>query len=358
MTSFVVDRSDIRRSYWIVAADKPLKLGQVRVAVQSVAVTANNISYARFGERLKYWDFYPATPGFGHVPAWGFAEVIETTAEGFAVGDRLYGLFTLAQRLILTVGTPSPTGFVESSPHRQHLAPVYNQYRRVAGNRLIEASGEALCAIFNPLFLTAFLIKDMIDDEGMAPDLVIVSSASSKTSLGLAHALGGGRPGAPQVIGLTSPANLEFASGSGYFDEVVRYEDIERLTKMRAVFVDMAGNAAIRTAVHRHFGDHLVHSAAVGGTHWEALGPANVPAGPRPQLFFAPGRVAKRQADWGVDALDAAYAESWAGFIRSLQTWLRIETVGGREAIGGVYDDVLEGRTDHRTCQIVDLQSV
>jgi hypothetical protein len=38
-----------------------------------------------------------------------------------------------------------------------------------------------------------------------------------------------------------------------------------------ATFVDIAGDGEVRLAVHSHYGDELVHSMAVGVTHWEEL---------------------------------------------------------------------------------------
>jgi hypothetical protein len=35
---------------------------------------------------------------------------------------------------------------------------------------------------------------------------------------------------------------------------------------------DVAGDVEVRRAVHSHYGDELVHSMAVGVTHWEDFG--------------------------------------------------------------------------------------
>lgn len=75
----------------------------------------------------------------------------------------------------------------------------------------------------------------------------------------------------------------------------------------------MAGDGAVRQAVHSHLGDELVHSMAVGVTHWEDLGAGGgeeLP-GPAPKFFFAPDRVSKRAEDWGRAGLEARVAEAW-----------------------------------------------
>ena len=51
-----------------------LPLGQVRMRVDRLAVTANTITYAEMGDMLGYWDFYPTGDDtWGRVPAMGIA---------------------------------------------------------------------------------------------------------------------------------------------------------------------------------------------------------------------------------------------------------------------------------------------
>ena len=112
----------------------------------------------------------------------------------------------------------------------------------------------------------------LADNEDFGADQVVLSSASSKTAAGTALCIsrrGGTRP---QVIGLTSTAHVGFVEGLGCYDRVVTYEDVTSLDPtVTAVFVDIAGNADVRLAVHRHLGDRLSASFTVGMTHHEAL---------------------------------------------------------------------------------------
>jgi len=75
--------------------------------------------------------------------------------------------------------------------------------------------------------------------------------------------------------------------------------DASSLPAAPAVYVDIAGDSAVRSAVHGHFGDELRHSAVVGATHWEAPGDESGEAlpGPQPEFFFAPDHVRRRSAD-------------------------------------------------------------
>ena len=54
-------------------------------------MTANNVTYALMGDAMHYWDFFPAEPGLGLVPLWGFADVVASSTDGVEVGTRVYG---------------------------------------------------------------------------------------------------------------------------------------------------------------------------------------------------------------------------------------------------------------------------
>ena len=93
-TDFMVDRKDLRSSRFsaasLPAAPAP---GEVLLAIDTFALTANNITYAAFGDAMQYWNFFPAAdPAWGRVPVWGFADVIASACEGVAPGERIYGV--------------------------------------------------------------------------------------------------------------------------------------------------------------------------------------------------------------------------------------------------------------------------
>ena len=69
---------------------RPLQPGQVRLAIDSFSLTANNLTYAAFGEAMQYWQFFPSgQEGLGCLPVWGFATVCESGVEGVQVGRRV-----------------------------------------------------------------------------------------------------------------------------------------------------------------------------------------------------------------------------------------------------------------------------
>ncbi len=339
---FVVAKGDLRRTEFRDAAPAPLNDGEVRLAIESFALTANNITYAVFGEAMKYWDFFPGPDGFGRVPVWGHARVEASAHPDIAVGQRFYGYWPMSTHLTV-LAKPGKTGFTDVAPHRQHLAVVYNQYQAVGEDDGLEAHK----ALLQPLFTTAFLIDDQFDEHGFyGAASVILSSASSKTAIGLAALLK--RRGGVKVVGLTSPRNKAFVEGLGFYDQVVLYDDLATAPiEGPAAFVDFAGDAAVLASVHNRFADALKASILVGGTHWEApkTGGGGQLPGPTPAFFFAPDRIAKRRQDGAPGEFERRYGAAWSGFVADAPRWLKVETGQGREAVQAAYLAQVDGGT-------------
>jgi hypothetical protein len=126
----------------------------------------------------------------------------------------------------------------------------------------------------------------------------------------------------------------------------VTYDEIDSLGTDPAVFVDVAGNAEVRSAVHGHFGDTLKHSAAVGITHRGELEGGSELPGPEPSFFFAPNWITKRVEDWGNDGLNERLAADWTPYVKWTTEWLKVEHGSGPEEVERVYRDLLDGKSD------------
>lgn len=337
---FLVAKSDLRRTEFREVEPPPLEDGQVRLAIESFALTANNITYAVFGEMMKYWDFFPAPDGFGRVPVWGHAHVEASAHPEIAVGQRFYGYWPMSTHLTVRAKV-GKTGFTDVSAHRQPMAVVYNQYQAVGEDDELEAHK----ALLQPLYMTSFLIEDFLDESALfGGRSVVLSSASSKTAIGLAYLLKS--RGAAKVVGLTSPRNVGFVEALGYYDQVVTYADLPTAAIERpAVFVDFAGDAGVLKAVHETFGQDLAFSLLVGGTHWEAERGGGELPGPKPVFFFAPDRIAKRRVDWAPGEFETRYGKAWAGFVKDAPRWLTVERSEGREAIQRAFLAQVDGGT-------------
>ena len=369
-TRLLIDRKDLRLTRLVPDPDAPdapggraLAEGEVRLLIDTFSLTANNITYAAFGDAMKYWQFFPAPEAdraqWACLPVWGFAEVQESRAEGVRVGQRLWGYYPAGTHLVVAPARIGRSGFTDGSAHRQELAAVYNQYGDTAADPGWSPALEGLQAVLKPLFITSFLIDDFLADNNFfGARQLLLSSASSKTAFGTAFCLAmrRGTPGQPRVVGLTSPGNVAFTQALGCYDAVLPYADLTTLPRSEpAVYVDFSGDAPLRRAVHEYFGDAaLMHSASIGGTHWEALGSGAGLPGPRPTLFFAPAQVKKRAAPppegWGPAELQRRIGQAWGAFLQRIAAaeppWVRVVTQSGPQALQEAYLALLEGRVD------------
>lgn len=343
--NFEVDRTDLHRCRVVDDPRRDLGPGEARLEVDAFALTANNITYAVAGDMLRYWDFFPTEAPWGRVPVWGFADVMESRHDDLAVGTRVYGYLPMGTELVVSPGRVDNTGFTDRAAHRAAMAAAYNRYARQPSPPAGGAHAEDQRMVLSPLFVTSFLIDDAIADGAPAPgDRVILSSASSKTALGTAFCLR--RRGDLEVIGLTSPGNVTVVESLGVYDRVVGYGDEAALDVAPSVFVDIAGSAAVRLAVHEHLGADLRSSMIVGVTHWDAPPASGALPGPAPSMFFAPDRIAARSRDWGREELDARLEAVWREYAAWTDGWLRYEHHAGPEALEQVYRALLDNAAD------------
>ncbi len=359
----LIDRADLHLTRFVpdpdAAAQRPLADGEVRLAIDRFALTANNITYAAFGEAMKYWQFFPSPDAaWGCLPVWGFAVVSASRVTGIDTGRRIYGYLPAGTHLVVTAAAVSRSGFVDAAAHRQDLAAVYNRYVFCDADAAWQARLEGLQAVLRPLFTTSFLLEDFLAENNFfGARQVLLSSASSKTAFGTAlcltqRAATGVRP---EVVGLTSVGNLPFTQRLGLYDRVLPYDDVTTLdASVPTLYVDFAGNAALRSTVHHHFDGTLVYSSSIGGTHWSALGSGARLPGPRPTLFFAPAQIKRRAGPppdgWGRDGLEARLSSAWQAFIARVEDaqppWVRIVDANGSAATISAYLALLEGRAD------------
>jgi len=343
-------------------ATRDLAAGEVEFAIDLVALTANNITYAALGEKTPflgpdagYWDFFSERSEPGHLPVWGFGTVARSAAEGVEEGERFYGYWPLASHAVLTVGKLHPGGFVEGTPRRATLPGAYNNYARLSSFGDFRAEDRDWWPIHRPLFMTGWLIGDQFEDEGdFGAATVIVSGASSKTALGFAHTMKA-RVGSPKLVALASARSKAFTEGTGLYDHVVDYDAVDAIAAAgKVAFVDFAGNPAATRAVHERFGDDLVLSMIVGITHWDAeRGGAPLP-GARPVGFFAPGRMQKRSADWGSPGFRDRSEAAWLGFMDAAKRLTAIDKRGGAEAALAAYRDAVAGKVDPSTGVLIE----
>ncbi len=346
------DRADLSRTVLReVPVPEPAD-GQALLRVDRVGVTANNVTYAVLGKAFRYWEFFPTEPGFGVVPLWGFAEVAASRAEGVRVGDRLYGYLPSASHLLVTPGRVDGRGFRDEAPHRTGLPSPYNAYALTSGDAAYQPDREDLQVLYRPLFWTSYLLADRLVDADLQPgEVVLLSSASSKTAYGAAFEL---RQAGREVVGLTSDGNVAFTEGLGCYDRVVSYDDVATLPAVPSRYVDVAGSTALLAALREHLGAALTGHVVVGVTFQE-LAPAGSLSGTGTAVFFAPDQMVKRIGDWGRDGFEQRFAAAWQRFAPVVEGWVDVTVGHGPQDLQRVWAEVQSGASSPRTGHVLQL---
>ena len=345
-----VNRDNLTEAKTVELPKMDLPDGAVRLKVQSFAVTANNVTYAVAGDRFGYWNFFPAEGEFGIVPMWGHAVVEDSAHPDFKVGERVYGYLPMGTHLTVMPGKVSKHGFMDMAAHRQPMSPIYNQYSRLDADPEHDPAKENERMIFGPLFKTGFLIESFMRRENWhGAEAVILTSASSKTAMGLASVA---KDRSPQIrrIGLTSKGNVGFVEQSGLYDEVIAYDDLDKLAQVPSVSVDFAGNGELLGQLHNHLGENLKYSCLVGATHIEARGGtmdgSGKLAGPEPILFFAPDHAVAAVKELGPEGFGKEVAKSWQRFLSDVGTAIEMDVREGIDAAREAFVTMLGGSVD------------
>ena len=347
ITEMRVGRADMTATEVSRRPAPALEEGQVLVAVERFSLTANNVSYALTGDMLGYWGFFPAPEGWGHVPVWGFGEVVASRCPDVPVGDRLFGYFTTASHVVLQPKDVTAGALTDAAPHRAQFSAFYNGYRRVGGDPPALTGLEDERCIYHPLFMTAFLIADHIEaSDRWGATQAVIGSASSKTALGLAKLLTRGAT-PMKIIGVTSPGNRAFTEGLGCYDQVIDYGAVEQTPVAPTVYVDMSGNRALTTQLHHHLGAEMKQSIGVGATHWRGGGPPEATddlPGAKPGFFFAPTQAEQRAAEWGADTLMSRAYDALISLTTETKGQIEISHLSGADAVSRAWGDLLENR--------------
>ena len=314
--------------------------GEVRLTLERFALTSNNISYALSGDLLDYWGFFPTETGWGRLPAMGYGIVSESANPEIAVGGRYFGFFPVGSEHIVQAQL-SRSGFIDAGKHRENHAMAYRAFDRVSD---VEGENDNAMLVFRGLFMTSFLAEDFLREQNFfEATQVVITSASSKTSIALAHCLRANST--MRVIGLTSDANVDFVNSIGDYHDVAVYSEISTLNALvPTVVVDMAGNPEVLASVHAHFGESLKYSCSIGATHWDQTSHRVDISGPKPQFFFAPSQLSKRGKEWGREDLNNRLETALNTFIEGSKEWLRIEHSRGADAVSETYSQLVAGK--------------
>ncbi len=348
-------------------SEAELRPNELLVQVEKFGFSANNITYAVIGRTFRYFEFFPAKDeGWGKVPVWGMGRVALSRHPELPAGMRMYGYFPLARYVTLLAGKLGPGGF---EVDRGTLPAVYNRYAPVDRDPFHLPAQEDQMMLFRPLFLTSFLLDDYLAEghDYFGADAVVITSASAKTSFGLAFMLArrkaaGANGRRVEVVGLTSRRNAPFVESLGLYDRVLTYEALTTLSPdLRVVAVDVAGDPATLAKLQDHLGDNLKANVLVGISHWDksaaASGgsPADLAQDGRTQFFFAPAWFEQRQRDWGMPRVIETTTGAWRAFMDGVDRRCRVVYGSGTDAVAAAYRALLKGEQQPDQGRVLSL---
>ena len=358
------DKSALDRTRLVTGELAELAPGEALLAIDRLAVTANTVTYAAFGDvpHLRYWSFFPTgAEGWGHMPAWGFANVVTSTVEGLSVGERFYGYWPIASHLVVRPIRVTERGFYDGTPHRLELTSAYNHYQRTRTDAAYREREEDYQALLRPLFITSFMLGDFLEDNGFfGAKQIVFSSASSKTAYGTAFCL----QNRPDVtcVGLTSRSNTGFVERLGCYRRTLDYDALPSLdASVPALYVDFSGDDGLRRRVHEHFQDALVHSCYAGSaqSHDHISKSRQELPGPAPKPYFAPYQIKKRNADWGAAEVTRRFNEAQLAFIARVsdaeKPWMTVQSHHGFAAAQKLVSALVTGRIDPKEGHVIVL---
>lgn len=325
--------------------------GEVLLALDRFSLTTNNITYAAYGDAIGYWKVFPTgRDDYGLMPVWGFADVAASRAEGVEVGARVFGYFPMADTLLVQAEKITRGGFADASPWRKAVPDIYNRYVLCAADRHYDPALENSEAIFRPLFVTSYTAVDFLRDAGFfGAKRIIVSSASSKTAYGAAWCL---EQDDVEVIALTGDRNRAFVEGLGCYDAVHGYDAVEALpADVPTLYLDLAGDAALRRRVHARFGERLTYDCLVGSTQSDGFTTHDPElTGPKPVFFFAATCLDQHRERGTLHAFYERFLTDQKTFFQRVvdpaSPWIRIVEHPGLDAAPDVVRALADGASD------------
>lgn len=315
-------------------------VGSALFRIERFALTANNVTYAVNGDVLGYWKAFPTTtPGWGRVPAWGVARVVDGDP-GLVRPGRLFAGYQPMATHVVVRAEALPDGTLRATdPTRAEMYPLYRDLHPVD-----DAIGDAEIAVLPSVPTAAHL-----DDELRAQDpaQVVFSSGSSRTAMTTALLL---RRSGVRVVGLTAPERVGAARRADVYDLVLPYDEITAVpASPGTAYVDVAGAPEITAAVHEHLGRALHRSVRVGGSHTRypagGAGSGTLP-GPAVERF----NVGQRRVEVA-ERIGELRMSAWERDVHGpLSAWaaehLTVERVRGLEEARRAWRRVWQGELD------------
>ena len=372
----------------------PLAPDEIRLRVDKVGLSANNLFYAQMGEApfLKFFAVYPLEEShkeLANMPAWGVGTVIESNNNDFQQGEQYRGFLHMTN-VVQMKAKRTPEGFTAYGGKRDKLNQAYNGFLRIEANGASPIAGTGansdLAMTSAPGASSGFILYELLKMRDFySGNGVILTSASSKLSLATALLLQQERNtgSLEHVIGYTANANADFVRDTGLFDTVLGYDEgLPPTAGSRNNLVDVAGDSAI----YKRNKEQLVKAFAVGGTHADAdasiftafgatgfvkmfidmIAPVSVKnwasrnLSPRLEMFFAPTVINELLAQWGREKMDAKSDAALTQFVDAAleNGWITVKRCENLQDAQAAYKDIVTGQVPPSEAVVISLNGV
>jgi len=351
-------KSDLGVTGTVEFPTSPLADGEVLARIERIALTTNNMTYAVYGDSIGYWNLFPANQsGYGCIPAWGYAEIVESRVSEIPLGTRVFGYFPIATHLAMKPTAVTSRSFVDGASHRTGTPKVYNLYEFQPQGP--DPRMDSLISLFRALFITSYTAEDYLAERlYFGAEQFVISSASSKTAYGIAHCLS---DVATPKIGLTSRRNKSFVEGLGCYDATYEYEEMTDIDPSKStVYVDLSGDDMLHRRVHEHFRDRLAFDCLVGSTQSTSFPERDrdLP-GPDPVFFFAALQLDSYKAAGELPSFMQRYLRDERVFLERIadprHPWMMLVEHSGLDDAPAVITDLHNGSTDPSVGHVFDL---
>lgn len=384
-------RDDIQQTEILRDELPPLVQDEIRLRVDKVGLSANNLFYIQMGEApfLKFFSVYPLGEQHKHLanmPAWGVATVIESENHEIVVGERFTGFLQMAN-VVQMKAKRTAAGYTAFGDKRDKLNQAYNNFTQLGDSRSSPLNGSGvksdLAMTASPGALSGFILYELLlMNDFYNGNSVVLTSASSKLSMAVALLLQDARESGAvsTIVGYTSSKNVDFVSSTGLYDDVLTFDQHLPLdSSLKHVLVDVAGDASI----YKGNKDRVIKALAVGGTHasaeastFTAFGPsgflkmfidmvgpkaakrwANRRLSPRLEMFFAPTVINELLARWGQEEMDKKSDSALQRFVDAAidHRWINVTRAEDVDAIQSTYQKIVSGQVPPSEAVIVSL---
>jgi hypothetical protein len=238
-----------------------LAVDSIRVRTTLFSLTVNNITYARIGHLMGWWDVHPlpsSTPSqfnnsskYGRISCWGTGTVIESTSALVPKGMKIYGYLPIGTLPVdIKIGPAQVKGqFWAINEHRKHLLTTYNRYFLYADEEAAQEENQAWDAMLKALFKISYTLNRVSfawekitpvhpsgdtslnwtkQDADLKDAVVLIFAPAGKTLAALAQQIRETRPAEfwpRKLIGVGSEASKPLSKGMGWYDEILLYKD-------------------------------------------------------------------------------------------------------------------------------------